>query len=35
MMVWVWNPGKDKRFSLLQNFLDWLWGPTSLLFNEY
>ena len=33
--VWVSYPNRDRRFSLLQNHLDWLWGPPSFLFDGY
>jgi hypothetical protein len=29
------NPGRGKKFSLLQERLDWLWEPPSLLCNGY
>jgi hypothetical protein len=29
------NPGRDKKFYLLQNHPDLLWGTPSLLFSEY
>ena len=35
LTVWVWNPGRGKRFSLLQKHPDRLWGPSSLLCNGY
>jgi hypothetical protein len=34
-MVRGFNPGRGKRFSVLQNFPDQLWGPPKLQFNGY
>jgi hypothetical protein len=31
--VWGWNPGRGKKFSLLQNCLDQFWSQPSLLYS--
>jgi len=33
--VWVSYPNRDRRLFLLQNHLDWLWGPPSFLLDGY
>jgi hypothetical protein len=34
-MVWGLNPGREKRFLSSPKCPDWLWSPTTLLFNGY
>jgi hypothetical protein len=34
-MIQGWNPGRDKKFLFLPRCPEWLWWPSSLLFNGY